>query len=492
MPPIPIEKAIQRLLYWISPTGYGFARVEFKLPLTQREAWSRLKSRLEPILAERGMTTSEVIFPTPINPARLAVQLRDQLQAAPPGVISVPWSLSWFPNEAALAETLGHLNFLRDGLALPHLHQIWWMETAFADRFIPSIPDLESWFTLRLELEDLPLPKTGIIWQDSSEAPEVDPRQARKTAQMLAERARNALRKGDSPERVWNELLAPARKLLLEATLPAEVDELAKEFPSFLALLLDEGDLLGARQKAEQDFANAEETYGKIASETAAASNNFATVLTAQGDLPRAHAFAENALAISENVFGPKHPSVALSAATLAHILQAQGDLAQARSLTERALAIADAHFGPQHPTVANIASNLAQILQDQGDLSQARALTERALAIDEANFGPQHPKVAIRASNLASIAYAQAELSLAGELSERALKINEANFGPNHPQVAVYANNFAQILQAQGDLPQARTLAERALSIALTTFGPENPTTKAFAANLEALTSSS
>jgi tetratricopeptide (TPR) repeat protein len=177
-----------------------------------------------------------------------------------------------------------------------------------------------------------------------------------------------------------------------------------------------------------------EKELGPEHPDVAAALNNLALLLLDQGDLAGARLLLERALAIHEKALGPEHPDTATSLNSLASVLQEQGDLAGARPLRERAVAICEKALGPEHPDTANSVNCLAYLLQDQGDLTGARPRYERALAIREKMLGAEHPNTASSLNNLASLLYNQGDLVGARPLFERALAIREKTLGPEHP----------------------------------------------------------
>ena len=242
-------------------------------------------------------------------------------------------------------------------------------------------------------------------------------------------------------------------------------------------VLLDVGNLEGARDHFERALAILEKAYGPDHSEVATSVNNLGNVLHDLGDLEGAREHYERALAMGEKTFGPQHPSVALRVNNLGNLLQDLGDLEGARAHCERALAIGEKTFGPDHPTVALRVNNLGGILRGLGDLEGAKPQFERALAIDETAYGPDHPTVAIDLNNLGNVLRDLGDLEGARDHFERALAISEKAYGPHHPTVAIRVNNLGNVLRDQGDLDGARDHYERALAISEKTYGPDHPT---------------
>jgi tetratricopeptide (TPR) repeat protein len=274
----------------------------------------------------------------------------------------------------------------------------------------------------------------------------------------------------------------PQATLLLREALAIREKACGPEHPdtatslnNLAGLLLDQGDLVGARPLYQRALTIREKVCGPEHPDTAMSLNNLALVLKEQGDLVGARPLYQRALAVAERVLGPDHPRTARSLNNLAILLNAHGDPVKARPLYERALAIAEKVLGPEHPDTARSLDNLANLLQDQGDLAGARPLHERALAICEKVFGPEHPRTARSLNFLALVLQEQGDLVGARPLYERALAICEKVGGPEHPDTAGSLNNLAGLLRDQGNLVGALPLHERALAIREKVLGPEH-----------------
>jgi tetratricopeptide (TPR) repeat protein len=263
-----------------------------------------------------------------------------------------------------------------------------------------------------------------------------------------------------------------------ERALGPEHPETATNLNNLAGVLHRGGDLTGARPLFERALAIREKALGPEHIQTAKSLNNLANLLRDLGDFAGARPLTERALGICENALGPDHPETAPSLNNLARLLQAQGDIAGARPLFERALAVRENALGPEHPDTATSLNNLARLLQDQGDLEGARPLNERALAIREKSLGPEHADTATSLNNLARLLQEQRDLAGARPLFERALAIREKALGPEHPETATSLNNLARLLQDQGDLEGARPLLERALLVLVKSLGAAHPNT--------------
>jgi tetratricopeptide (TPR) repeat protein len=243
-----------------------------------------------------------------------------------------------------------------------------------------------------------------------------------------------------------------------------------------------------AREACERALAIGESAYGPNHPGVAIFVNNMGRVLLDLGDLAGAKVCYERALSINESAYGPNHAQVAIVVNNLGTVLRAQGDLSVAKAHLERALAIWKKVLGPNHPNVATAVNNLGSVLQDLGDLKGAKAQFERALAIDEEAYGPNHPDVAIDVNNLGGVLWAQGDLVGAKAHFEWALAIDEATYGPDHTEVARDENNLGSMLRALGDQEGAKSHLERALRIYRQFLGEDHPRTQNVKNNLASL----
>jgi hypothetical protein len=80
-----------------------------------------------------------------------------ELEKLESGVVSISGFENAFRRDIPLVEALRVINFNRENLAQFNLRQIWWMSRPFHSEAIRVMPDLNSWFSLRLFLtEDSP------------------------------------------------------------------------------------------------------------------------------------------------------------------------------------------------------------------------------------------------------------------------------------------------------------------------------------------------
>ena len=494
-----------RLLLWCRRAGPGLARVEF----TDERVRQRIVHGLRAELGSNGVLFNEITLPVDKEPTALVRDLLHRLERLPAGVVSVdgfPAALPASPND--LAGALYAFNFNRENLARPPQRQIWWMPPHFAEAFLRAVPDLDSWFVVKLRLTEIPPlvsePAPYEIRTRESFATPISPEDARRQAGDLMERLKRGLAEGLSAQELYDHLILPGSRVLRKAGLEKEAISLVESArqtsgsaTTSVARPSDDRDAALAeavilRRRADKlheslNFKEAEDIYhealprcenlvGPDHPEVATVLNNLAHLLKATNRLAEAEPLMRRALAIDERSFGPDHPEVATDLNNLATLLQATNRLAEAEPLMRRALVIDEVSYGSDHPNVAIRLNNLAQLLQASNRLAEAEPLMRLALAIVERSYGPDHPKVAIRLNNLAGLLQDTNRLAEAEPLMRRGLTIVERSKGADHPNVAIHLNNLATLLQATNRLAEAEPLMRRALVIDEVSYGSDHP----------------
>ncbi len=249
------------------------------------------------------------------------------------------------------------------------------MPSTFAKIFLRTIPDLNSWFLVRLRLTEIGLkPYLSGVIAPLEDRPRLSLDEARTQANRLLRRFERAEKAG-------------ARRHDLIALVQAAVQS-----------YLDAGAVFEASRLAEELFPSlttAEEIGADETSETARSLLQLAHLYHALGKLSEAEPLYHRALKITERALGPDHPDTARSLNNLADLYRAQGKLSEAEPLYHRALEIRERALGPDHPDTATSLNNLAGLYRAQGKLSEAEPLYLRALEISERALGPDHPDTA-------------------------------------------------------------------------------------------------
>jgi tetratricopeptide (TPR) repeat protein len=218
------EDTVARLSGWVRRSPHGLAAVEFDSDFARL----RLIEQLRGALAETSFSSFE-IEPSGQDSERLVSQLLDMLSRSPSGVANVTAFRSSGAETAGMTEFLRLINLQRDVLAHFPLWQIWWFPTAIAEVIGRAVPDLASWFLIRLHLSD-PALSTNFdsLLESRGMPPEsvLGVQEARRLANNLRKRAEAAAIQGQPQSQVWRELARPAIDTLRRADLGREAEEL--------------------------------------------------------------------------------------------------------------------------------------------------------------------------------------------------------------------------------------------------------------------------
>ncbi|HTF43322.1 MAG TPA: tetratricopeptide repeat protein, partial [Terriglobales bacterium] len=423
-------------------------------------------------------------------------------------VVSITGIEGIFPDPQKRLETLVALSFQRERLAALALKQIWWIPSHLSEQFILGIPDLDSWFQLRLHLTEVPRASQDQFESLAAGTTELlDVSEARALASRFLERSSVALERGVPVPQIWSDLGQPAYTALTRAGLIAEAREIlagfldlaklpgleavpmtgadgrfdanaARALGEFALALSATGSYLMARGWQEQILETTRRLLGAEHPATLEAMNNLAQTLYAQGDLAGARTLQERVLAARNRVLGEEHLDTLISLNNLAGTLKAQGDLAGARTLQEHVLASSRRVLGEQHPRTLTAMNNLAQTLFAQGNIEAARKLQENVRTARRQLLGEDHPATLTATNNLAGTLKAQGDLAGARRLQEQTLTSIRRRLGEEHPNTLRAVSNLAQILFAQGDLEAARAAQEQVLESSLRLLGEDHPDT--------------
>ena len=241
MKPGSIEDIVARLTLWAKRAPKGLARVEFDSEFSRESVVNQLRSTF----AEAGIAFHEIDLPLNTPASLLVRTLMEQLNSLSDGVVSIIGFSTAFQEDTSLEDALRVFNFNRENLTPPALRQIWWMPPSFAEQFIRAVPDLNSWFLVRLHLtetsrdprqsqeavepfekvqeEQIPIPE---VIDDPRRPPALNIGDARKRAQDLVTRFERGLEAGVTATELRNNFAIPAEKALREAGAEKEAHEL--------------------------------------------------------------------------------------------------------------------------------------------------------------------------------------------------------------------------------------------------------------------------
>ena len=396
-----------RLLLWCKRAESGFARVEF----TDESVRQRVVAEMGPALSEANIPLHEISLPIGFEPARLVADLLRQLELLSPGVVSIDgFATALTAEPERLQSALYYFNFSRERLGKTRQRQIWWMPQHFADAFVKAVPDLDSWFLVRLRLTETATPSDFEPWTEpdqddpwwySSETPlpRLMPAEARKQAQQYVQRLERGLLHQVDPAELESAFLLPATTALVQAGLEGEALALEQRYR--------------ARLTRPQHGAPAPVLNQPASKESA---------LESAREMMRRGKQLYDSLRFNE----------------------AETEYRRALSFLEASHSVA--------PVLTAILSNLAQLLQATKRQPEAEPLLRRALAIDAASYGAEHPNVAIRLSNLARLLQATKRLTEAEPLMRRAVEISLGFFVTtkhHHPSEAPIIAHYRALLVA-------------------------------------------
>jgi hypothetical protein len=194
-----IAAVTERLRLWCARRDKGLARVEWDSALARREVVDRLK--------RAGVPVIEIDLPAGATAEATVAGLLDQLRGAGGSAVSIT-GIEWaFPERGSHLDTLAALGFQRETLASLPVRQIWWLPSSLTERFMLSVPDLDSWFQLRLHLTEALPPPAGV----GRERGTVSVEEARSLARRFWDRLEPAREQNFPEERIWEELARPSR-----------------------------------------------------------------------------------------------------------------------------------------------------------------------------------------------------------------------------------------------------------------------------------------
>ena len=145
-----VDHTLARLLLWSQRPTRGLARVKFDSEFSRQKVTTNLAKELQ----KEGINFTEIRLPLWAKPSYVLNFLVEKLKAIESGVVSISGFETAFDQEYDLLDALRILNFNRERLADFNCRQIWWMSDKFQDRAIYFMPDLNSWFSLRLSLKE--------------------------------------------------------------------------------------------------------------------------------------------------------------------------------------------------------------------------------------------------------------------------------------------------------------------------------------------------
>ena len=283
-----IQEVTERLKAWCITHDRGLARVEWDSAYARQEVVDRLKHALGSL----SISLVEIELP-PGEAAEVTVAgLMEKLRSGIGQVVSIT-GIEWaFPERGNRLDTLVALSFQRETLASFPVRQIWWVPSALTERFVLSVPDLDSWFRLRLHLTEVP-PRPADAGRELEETGRktVSVTEARSIAKRFWERFEAARAQNVPEERIWVELAQPAVDALLAAGLKLEAEAILARTP----------DARGAMERRLVELAAAR---GPEDSKVLSLIGRLASLLRDQGEFAGARRLHEQVLEVITRVLG--------------------------------------------------------------------------------------------------------------------------------------------------------------------------------------------
>ncbi len=485
-----INDITKRLLIWGKRPGMGLTRVEFSSEFSRQAVLQQLQAEL----AQLKVPFKDIVLPTYQRPAVLADLLEQALDECESGLVSISGLTTAFSPDVPLAEAMYSLNIRRERLAQRPLRQIWWMTPVFYETALHSMPDLMSWFNLRLDLTESV--KVESPFQSASEST-VNIDDARRRSLHLIQRFEQALQAGGDSEELLRLYLLPALEALAEVGAQKDLRDLTTRFEGYLGLLraadsseladslgslgqlyYKQGRYLEAEPLLQKALALRKQLLGSNHPDIALSLNNLAGLYYAQCRYSEAESLYLQSLEITEGELGLDHLHVAASLNNLAVLYESQGRYSEAEALYIRSIKINEKQLSADHPNFAAGLSNLALLYKSQGRYSEAEPLYLQSLRIRENLLGSDNLDTANGLHNLAGLYLAQGRYTEAESLLIQALKIRERQLGADHPEVASSLNNLARLYESQGRYTEAESLLIRAIAIRQKILGENHPDT--------------
>ena len=458
-----IAAAATRLLRWGRIAPSGLARVEYISDTSQMAALQRLREGFQ----QAGIPFFEIALPPRRSASEQVGFLRARLALIESGVVSITGFAHAFSEDTPLLESLRVLNFNRENLADFPLRQIWWMPRDFTQTFGQSIPDLNSWFIIKLRLDEIIVP-LAVTSRSEQNAPThmMSHEEGVKTSNFYASRFRTAVQRQEDLETLW--------QLWVDAVDPLFAVGRTNEAIHLQEALLQEASENGLSMK---DYWTSEQSGPTLL-------NRMGRIYSEARNPARAEFLFLKALQIQRATLPDDHPCVANSLNYLALLYHNQGRYAEAQPLYKEALQIRRTVLPGSHHEIATSLNNLAGLYYNQGRYAEAEQLHQEALRSRRANLPVNHPDIAYSLNNLALLYDDQGRYTEAEALYQEALQIRRTALPDSHHEIANSLNNLAMFYDKQGRYAEAEPLYQEALQILSAALPEGHPDIKSVDAN--------
>lgn len=451
----------KRLLLWAKRSPKGLARVEFSSEFSRQSVLEEMRTTL----ADSEISLYEIVLPSLQEPIVVVEKILEELNQIKSGLVSITGFSTAFTNKVSLEESIQILNFQRDRLVAPNLNQIWWITPAFLQTSIHAMPDINSWFSLRLQLTEMILIDIDLEQHSSIIEPSIgrytNIDDARRRVDSLLQRFQQGQLAGIPDMELLTTYVLPALKVLSDIDAQKELQDLTLQFESLLRKL---------------KLTNSPELVTSL--------DLLAGLYYSQGNYKEAEPLYLRALGIKERQFGVNHPSVAANARNLANIYRHQLRYSEAESLCLRALKIWN-DLNVDDLNVAATLDTLGLVYAFQGNSSKAELIYLQTLNLMIKHLGEDNPSVAVSLNRLATLYYSQGRYKESESFYLQALNIAEKRLGKEHPFVVNSLNSLALLYDAQEQHSKAREFYLRTKNIVEQQLGKEHPSNMDILQNL-------
>lgn len=501
-----IKEVTARLLLWGRRAPKGLARIEFSSEFARQEVISNLRKSF----VDLGIGFQELELPRNQPATEIVDFSLTHLKEFAKGVVSISGFETAFLEDTPLIESLRILNINRENLVVPNICQIWWMTPSTADVFIRDLPDINSWFLLRLELTENLFQVSDLVQTISrypSDFQGLNVDDARHLSSERVRRFSEAVNKNQNSIEVFHQLAGTALSTLREAKLLQEADQLARQLSQNLPQLTDFKEIASLPQPEIHQYLvrliKQAENHS-VLSEFQQATNLLQQALQLarekldpespvvvtmlenlglnyyfQGRLSKCKSFLEQALVLKEKIEGSDTRGFLAKLVELAKFYTEWGNYSEAEALLNRALWIGEKIWNGESIELTRLQENLARLYRKQGRYAEAETLFQKALAIQQKLLGFEHPVIADTLNGLARVYLRQKRYPEAEPLFQRAIAIQKRHLGNEHPDVATSLQNLANLYQKQKQFDEARILLEQAKPILEKALGENHPATK-------------
>ena len=422
----------------------GLIRVEYESEWARQRVVQELADQLN----SADLSVVEIDLPVHRTAAEVTDYLTQQLVSVPEGgVASIVGFSTAFTSNTPLIESLRVLNFNRDRLAQFPVCQIWWLTPQLTDLFLQVLPDLNSWFLVRLQLTETVSPPAGksLLPFETAQRDLVGLPEAKRRSEYLVERFDRALKAKAYLDAL--EIAVMATMSLWEAGLRDESAHLAKHLLLQVAKCFvkpSQGALLSKSLRNSPESAKIWERLLKNSNDdkltsftrlgrlfqwqnyqVAAASlfirrlmvfrtshkkpppillDDLASTLWALGEYDRAVKLWEEALEIEENTnkVVPIGTSIILDRLAKSYIALQRYDAAH--TLIDREVEIAEKYMELRPRVIEQAYNRKANLLYKLGRFDEALHYVKRIVDLQEKQLGTAHPSTIIGFHNYADL----------------------------------------------------------------------------------------